>query len=259
MSERRTAPSEQQRREYLLSGLARCGYCGNRLIGVRRPGAGAELVYYQCESATNQGRCAYHSRRADDLESEVRARLVNAAGNLALPAPDPHLEVERLETRRRGLNREHRPRPRGLDRGPVDAARASSPRRVPPRSRTSTSERQLEALAARPAAAPSPPGEAQRQLLEEWDALPFEEQRALLRRLLAEIVVTDDDRAPPPRDLTLARPPQRREGTRLLRPPVASNGPRAPPSDARPPPSSVRGEPGEPRRRPQSRRKQPRS
>ncbi|MGE3856258.1 MAG: recombinase family protein, partial [Dehalococcoidia bacterium] len=38
MSSRRTAPATQERREYLLSGLVRCGYCGSPMIGARRPG-----------------------------------------------------------------------------------------------------------------------------------------------------------------------------------------------------------------------------
>src|SRR5207245_916956 len=57
MALRRTSPSEQHRHQYLLAGLARCGHCGNRLIGVRRPGVDTTLVYYQCQSATNHGRC----------------------------------------------------------------------------------------------------------------------------------------------------------------------------------------------------------
>lgn len=192
MSERRTAPSEQQRREYLLSGIGRCGYCGNRLIGVRRPGADHELVYYQCESATNQGRCGYHSRRADDLESEVRARLANVAGELALPPDDDAKEIERLETRRRGLHRE-------IDRGLAawTSGQWSTSRLVaeagPPALADLDVEAALEELAARPARAPMVAGDVARQLLEEWGGLTFEEQRALIRGLVSEVVVTDDD------------------------------------------------------------------
>jgi hypothetical protein len=70
----------------LLSGLARCGNCGNRMIGVSRKQAwtrrrdGSEQVasyrYYQCESRTNQGICAYHTRRAEELEETVKERLI---------------------------------------------------------------------------------------------------------------------------------------------------------------------------------------
>ncbi len=192
MSDRRTAPSEQQRREYLLSGLTRCGYCGNRLIGVRRPGADVELVYYQCESATNQGRCDYHSRRADDLESEVRARLANVAADLALPPRDPSFEVDRIETRRRGLQRD-------IDRALAawTAGQWTNQRLLAEAAPLALDdleiEAQLEALAVQPAAAAEPSGEAQRQLLEGWDALTFEERRTLFRRLITEIVVTDGD------------------------------------------------------------------
>ena len=80
LQERRTATSKRNPSRYLLSGLAHCGDCGNRMIGVSRKqqwrrgnGDTAEQAYryYQCESRTNQSVCDYHTRRADDLEAEV--------------------------------------------------------------------------------------------------------------------------------------------------------------------------------------------
>ncbi|MFN8639013.1 MAG: recombinase family protein [Dehalococcoidia bacterium] len=191
MSDRRTAPSEQLRREYLLSGLARCGYCGNRLIGVRRPGAERELLYYQCESATNQGRCAYHSRRAEDLESEVRALLANIVGELELPPLDPAADVERVEVRRRGVQRE-------LDRtiAAWTAGELSTARLIAEAGPSALDDLELEAqLDALAEAGPAPRADpdAEHQLLEGWDALPFEERRDLMRRILGEVVVTDTD------------------------------------------------------------------
>lgn len=191
MSDRRTAPSEQLRREYLLSGLARCGYCGNRLIGVRRPGADHELLYYQCESATNQGRCAYHSRRAEDLESEVRALLANLVGDLELPPLDPAAEVERVEVRRRGVQRE-------LDRAIAawTAGEWGTARLIAEAGPSALDdlelEAQLDALASA-GPAPRPDPDAEHQLLEGWDGLPFDDRRELLRRILEEVVVTDTD------------------------------------------------------------------
>ena len=87
LSARRTArpiaegEERAPQRPFLLSGLAYCGACGNRMIGVsrrqhwKRRSSGTEMTaeyrYYQCESRTNQSLCAYHTRRAEDLETEV--------------------------------------------------------------------------------------------------------------------------------------------------------------------------------------------
>jgi len=85
MVRRRTAGGPRTVSFFLLSGLAHCGYCGNRMIGVsrrqswKRQGDGtsvqAEYRYYQCETRTNQSMCDYHTRRAAALEAEVRAAL----------------------------------------------------------------------------------------------------------------------------------------------------------------------------------------
>jgi site-specific DNA recombinase len=83
--------SNVKRREYtprepfLLAGLAYCGYCGNRMMGVnrnqtwthRRDGKQMQkdYRYYQCQSRANQSFCRYNTRKADDLESSVLAEL----------------------------------------------------------------------------------------------------------------------------------------------------------------------------------------
>jgi len=85
LSERRTNYSPRKVSGFLLSGLARCAHCGNRMIGVSRKQAwkrqrdGSEQTasyrYYQCESRTNQGICSYHTHRAEELEQTVREKL----------------------------------------------------------------------------------------------------------------------------------------------------------------------------------------
>ncbi len=71
-------------RPYLLSGTAICGACGSNMVGVtrrqswkRNDGSSGSNTYryYQCEAATNQGRCSYHTRRARELDTVVLARV----------------------------------------------------------------------------------------------------------------------------------------------------------------------------------------
>lgn len=69
---------------FLLAGLLECGYCGGNVVGVtrrqrwqRKDGTDVteDYRYYQCGSRTNQGRCGYHSRRAEELENEIAQQL----------------------------------------------------------------------------------------------------------------------------------------------------------------------------------------
>ena len=71
-------------RPFLLSGAATCGACGSHMVGVtrrqswtRNDGSSSSNVYryYQCEAATNQGRCSYHTRRSRELDTAVLARM----------------------------------------------------------------------------------------------------------------------------------------------------------------------------------------
>lgn len=79
-------PEARPRTPFILSGLAYCDACGNHMIGVSRRQRwtrrtdgieqSAEYRYYQCESRTNQSLCRYHTRRAQELEDEVRRAIV---------------------------------------------------------------------------------------------------------------------------------------------------------------------------------------
>ena len=69
---------------YLLSGIAFCDYCGNRMMGVTRhqrwmnkSGARNRKTYryYQCQSRNNQSVCGYHTWREADLEGVVLAQI----------------------------------------------------------------------------------------------------------------------------------------------------------------------------------------
>ncbi len=105
LAARRTSSSPRVTSRFLLSGIAYCGACGNKLIGVSRKQTwkrkSGERVqnsyrYYQCESRTNQSVCTYHTRRADDLERDVLQLLgEQVASPPDAPAPAPKARTER--------------------------------------------------------------------------------------------------------------------------------------------------------------------
>ena len=82
--ERRPRPRTSAADPYLLSGLAFCAYCGNRMMGVTRrqrwrtkSGERKRKTYryYQCQSRNNQSVCAYHTWRAEELEGAALAQI----------------------------------------------------------------------------------------------------------------------------------------------------------------------------------------
>ena len=69
---------------FLLSGIAYCGYCGNKMMGVTRhqnwrqkSGQHVKKMYryYQCQSKNNQSICGYHTWRANILEDMMLSQL----------------------------------------------------------------------------------------------------------------------------------------------------------------------------------------
>ncbi|KPK22103.1 MAG: hypothetical protein AMJ76_00785, partial [Dehalococcoidia bacterium SM23_28_1] len=124
LSSRRQEKAKRQTSLFLLSGLAYCGYCSNKMIGVsrrqrwrRRDGSEkwAEYRYYQCESRTNRSLCDYHTRRAGQLEEEVRQALlgekpltvvtVPKAGDDAVALQEAEARCRRLRGRLRRLDK----------------------------------------------------------------------------------------------------------------------------------------------------------
>jgi site-specific DNA recombinase len=100
-----------RRPPFLLTGLAHCGYCGNKMIGVNRSQtwtrhkdggkSKGEYRYYQCQSRANQSVCQYHTRRAEDLESAVLAALQRFSSPEAreqlIKQPAPAVDHKTLE------------------------------------------------------------------------------------------------------------------------------------------------------------------
>jgi site-specific DNA recombinase len=214
MASRRTSGGERHVRQFLLSTMALCGYCGNRMIGVsrkqtwqrRKDGTQgeAEYRYYQCLSRTNQSMCDYHTRRAADLEEEVRLKAADQLEQ-ALATVRPLAQTEATVTEEVARLRQ---RVRQLDRqleGYMDAAahRQLSMERLHELGLDVT-ERQMETDEAIAQL------EGRRRLVETlkdqqrardaalkglrdgWSALDFDHQQELLREIVERVTIFDD-------------------------------------------------------------------
>jgi len=214
LNARRNNYAGRQPSAFLLAGLARCGYCGNRMIGVSRRqtwrrASGSEgrasYRYYQCESRTNQNLCDYHTQRADELEEQVRASLDSPNGSALLPqagdesavVAEWQAEAERLQNRLRQLDRRLDEQLSTAARGRitkeqlrklstataaerlrVEDALEEVQRKVRDQGDVSTRRRGRERSLAR--------------LLDGWKTLAFDERQTLLRDLVDRVVVRDD-------------------------------------------------------------------
>ncbi len=215
LNARRTSYAPRVASQFLLSGMAHCGHCGNKLIGVSRKQSwkrqSGEKVsnsyrYYQCESRTNQSVCNYHTRRADDLETQVRDALGAAfadgagfpqAGDDAAVLAEQHDELDR-----------HRARLRAIDRrieGYIDAAVkgrlakekmhklsvAAAGERLAVEDAIETVERRI---ADHLSASDRKRGRERdvTHLLDAWDEVTFPERQSALREAVARVTVSDD-------------------------------------------------------------------
>ena len=214
MASRRTGGGKRNVRQFLLSGLAFCGYCGNGMIGVsrrqtwtRRGGGGigeAEYRYYQCLTRTNQSMCDYHTWRAAKLEDEVRQQAI-AALDQSLDAPlqpdlngqSPEEEVERLRQRLRSLDRRLEGYMQAAARGGLSIENLHDRSIEVTREQMETDEA-IAALEGKRRVVQTL-GEQRRgrlaqieQLRAGWDALAVEQQQELLGALVEKVTVLDD-------------------------------------------------------------------
>ncbi len=215
LNDRRTNFSPRTVSQFVLSGIAVCEHCGNRMIGVSRrqswkrqsdgSAQQASYRYYQCESRTNQGICSYHTHRAEELEDEVRRQLAEVSPRqLATPGDDAAVIEEWQEEARR-----LRDRLKQIDRRIGQALQAAAGE---PMSREKFRVRGLalaeERLAAEEelrnaewradnysSAAERRRGRQQaiEKLTEGWESLTIEERRELLREVVDRVVVSDED------------------------------------------------------------------
>jgi site-specific DNA recombinase len=216
LSSRRPEKVKRQTSLFLLSGLAYCGYCGNKMIGVsrrqrwrRRDGSEkwAEYRYYQCESRTNRSLCGYHTRRAGDLEEEVRQALLREEP-LAVPAVpkagDDAAVLQEVEARCRRLRGRLQRLDKRLEEYMNEAARGRlSDQRMRSLSVAAAAEAlsleeslaEAEGLVKQRASAAERQQQKERalaRLRDEWDQLAPLERQALLGDLLERVVVSDD-------------------------------------------------------------------
>lgn len=213
LAARRTGGGPRSVSPFLLSGMAYCGSCGNRMIGVsrrqqwqRRTDGGvssAEYRYYQCGSRTNQSVCAYHTRRVEELDQQVRLALI-----AALQQPPATSELQEQTVRSPDASARLRSRLRSIDRN-LDrildqaVAGAISPdrmrqasielarRRLQVEDQLGEAERQVrrrEALVEQQAIRQ----DALLRLEDAWETLTFEEQQSLLQDVLDRANIHDD-------------------------------------------------------------------
>jgi site-specific DNA recombinase len=211
LDQRRPKSSGRQATRFLLSGLAYCGYCGNKMIGVtrrqrwRRRSDGemrsALYRYYQCESRTNRSLCDYHTHRAEALEEETRRALLDGPAEeaTAAAAEEPPLEVQgrQLRDKMRRLDRRLEQYLDAATSGRINNERLRSLGVEVASQRLATEE----ALAERQRRAQLRATEAERRqrqrdalarCREQWDQLTFPERYDLLRELLERVMVRDE-------------------------------------------------------------------
>ena len=215
LNARRTSFAPRVTSHFLLSGVAYCGYCGNKLIGVSRRQAwkrqNGEQVsnsyrYYQCESRTNQSVCNYHTQRADDLEVRVRALLVEMfadggtfplAGDDASVLAEQRHDLDKLHSRLRSLDRRLEGYVDSGARGRLTREKmqtlsvgAASDRLALEDAIEAAEHRIEEHLSAGERLSVRERDTS--RLLDQWDAIPFLERQTLLRDAVLRIDVTDD-------------------------------------------------------------------
>jgi hypothetical protein len=210
LDQRRPSGADRHVSPFLLSGLTYCGYCGNKMIGVTRKqkwqrGDGtvksAQYRYYQCESRTNRSLCDYHTKRAEELEEEVRQALVDQTfpmGRNGATQVDPATLANRLRDKVRRLDRRLEQYLDTAAGGDLSQDKLQSAATALATQQLEIEDKLLEAT--RMAHQQASEGErlkyvekTLRRLREEWTELSFDDRRDLLREGLERIVVKDDE------------------------------------------------------------------
>ncbi len=210
---RRPVTNTRRLSPFLLSGLAYCGYCGNKMIGVtrrqkwQRRGDGtvhaAQYRYYQCESRTNRSLCDYHTRRAEDLEEEVRTSLASRktvaqpAKNGAEVAAETEAQIRRLRDKARRLDRRLEQYMDSAAAGALNQEKllslglAVATEQIQLEEKLAESHRVVHQQASEEERKRKR-GQLLKRLRDAWEDLSFVERQELMREVLERIIVKDD-------------------------------------------------------------------
>jgi len=213
LDQRRPASESRIVSPFLLSGLTYCGYCGNKMIGVTRKQKwkrrsdgtvrSAQYRYYQCESRTNRSLCDYHTKRAEELEAEVRVRLLAAK---AAPrtkqssngdARGSEDDVRRLRDKARRLDKRLEQYMDDAAMGNINREKLRALGLALATEQLQVEDHLVESTRFAQQQASDSDRRGRRELLldrlrDEWDQLAFSERQELLRDIVSRIVVKDD-------------------------------------------------------------------
>lgn len=210
------APRRRAPEPFLLSGMAYCARCGNRLIGVSRrqhwtTKAGEERSanyrYYQCETRTNQNACGYNTQRTTVLEDRVRAQLadtsagatrIQRAGNVDAYILDVTARVDRIEGQMRRNRRQVEEVVADAAHGHISIERMRAVGADYVREHNTLQAGWLaerERLAAQQSVAEHRQrlDELRTRVVREWEAMDFPELQTALRELVDRVEVDGDE------------------------------------------------------------------
>ncbi|MPZ48376.1 MAG: hypothetical protein GEU75_03530 [Dehalococcoidia bacterium] len=215
LSDRRTNYSPRTVSGFLLSGLAACGSCGNRMIGVSRRQAwtrrsdgsaqSASYRYYQCESRTNRGTCTYNTQRAEELEENVHQQLANLDPRSLATAGDDGAVIAQWQAEARRLRERLQQIDRRLSRSLEAAAgvklsseklRTQGMPLAEERLKAEEELRDAEWRAEHYSSAVErrrTRNAALELLVSQWETLDLSERQQLLRELVEQVKVSDED------------------------------------------------------------------
>lgn len=214
LDQRRPVSTSRQLSPFLLSGLAYCGYCGNKMIGVTRKqkwqrGDGsirsARYRYYQCESRTNRNLCDWHTHKAEELENRVREALSSRRnGSASDPSTNGAASLAEIEAQIRRLRSKTRRLDKRLEKyldsaatGQLNAEKLGALCTVVAQEQLQIEEKLVEShrLVQQEASESEIRKRGQQvmqRLRDDWLILPPAEKHDLLTQLLERIIVKDD-------------------------------------------------------------------
>ena len=192
--ERRPRERLSRAEPYLLSGIAFCDYCGNKMMGVTRRqqwrNKDGERVrntyrYYQCQSRNNQSVCGYHTWREAELEESVVAQIRSAIESETLGSDGSDTqEVRAAEV----LSEVHKEELRNAERRFIQAMKKTASGAAD----TDLLEGAVSGLdRARARADKTAPAPGARASFAMWDYLGFDQKRDFLLAHVTRVEVSD--------------------------------------------------------------------